>query len=351
MQVTLTDETFEGFQSFLVNEIKVRNQKGKVARDYRWKFKQLVRFFKDKPFNRANFYLFMDYKRKTIKAEYSLNHFISMVKHLDTYFALYNLDYSLQFEKLTQFKRPKSAWKNVLTFAEMVLVAECDVRTCEYQNDRWRLLVTVMSLTGSRVNETCRLETAMVGVDTVTYTFTKNGKPRTVPLAEGICSQLKTLAGNQHYVFSVSGVKPITRGAVNRIIKDKIKVLDIKIKVTPHLFRHSFISNMVNSGASLISVRDIVGHGNISTTNTYLHSDLNGQRTTLASFHPFYKAEQSFETTINQIRDFVNKVADLTQVTINWSGDNDSLNFQLLNKPPESTDTKPAVQFNHDIKP
>jgi integrase/recombinase XerD len=70
------------------------------------------------------------------------------------------------------------------------------------------------------------------------------------------------------------------------IIKNLVAKTDIKKKVSPHTFRHSFATHLVEGGADLRAVQDMLGHESIITTEIYTHIDREYLRDTIMRFHP-----------------------------------------------------------------
>ena len=88
-------------------------------------------------------------------------------------------------------------------------------------------------------------------------------------------------AGN---IFLSYRNKPLTRMAVFNIIKKYVKIAGINKKISPHTFRHSFATHMLEGGADLRVVQEILGHENINTTEIYTHLD----RTYLKEVHKLH---------------------------------------------------------------
>ena len=83
------------------------------------------------------------------------------------------------------------------------------------------------------------------------------------------------------YVFLSYRSKQLTRMAVFNVIKKYTKLADISKNVSPHTFRHSFATHMLEGGADLRVVQELLGHENINTTEIYTHLD----RTYLKEIH------------------------------------------------------------------
>ena len=73
------------------------------------------------------------------------------------------------------------------------------------------------------------------------------------------------------------------------IIKEMVQKAGIKKIVSPHTFRHSFATHLVEGGADLRAVQEMLGHESITTTEIYTHLDRDYLRDTLQRFHPAYK--------------------------------------------------------------
>ena len=73
------------------------------------------------------------------------------------------------------------------------------------------------------------------------------------------------------------------------IIKDLVSKTDIQKNVSPHTFRHTFATHLIEGGANLRVVQDLLGHKSIITTEIYTHLDMGYLRETIQMFHPRFK--------------------------------------------------------------
>jgi integrase/recombinase XerD len=73
------------------------------------------------------------------------------------------------------------------------------------------------------------------------------------------------------------------------IIKELVKITGIQKTISPHTFRHSFATHLVEGGADLRAVQEMLGHESITTTEIYTHLDRSFLRQTLVQFHPRFK--------------------------------------------------------------
>ena len=73
------------------------------------------------------------------------------------------------------------------------------------------------------------------------------------------------------------------------IVKESAKNAEIKKEVSPHTFRHSFATHLIEGGADLRAVQEMLGHSSITTTEIYTHLDNDYLKSTINQFHPRYR--------------------------------------------------------------
>ena len=95
--------------------------------------------------------------------------------------------------------------------------------------------------------------------------------------------------GNEDFVFINPSGSKISRSNVASIVKKASVDADLKKKITPHTFRHSFATHLVQGGASLNSIRIMLGHESITSTEIYARTDIDYLRDTLECFHPTFQ--------------------------------------------------------------
>lgn len=104
-----------------------------------------------------------------------------------------------------------------------------------------------------------------------------------------LAQQTNIKPGHEHYVFLNRRGARLTRVMVFYIIKDLALRADITKNISPHTFRHSFATHLVEGGADLKAVQDMLGHENITTTEIYTHLDAEYLKETIYLFHPRVK--------------------------------------------------------------
>ena len=126
----------------------------------------------------------------------------------------------------------------------------------------------------------------------------KNNKERIVPIGEAAIKHIgfyietiRKLQKNIHkehanFLFLNRRGKKLSRIMVFNIVKEAAELAEISKNVSPHTFRHSFATHLVEGGADLKAVQDMLGHESITTTEIYTHLDTEYLRSTIMNFHP-----------------------------------------------------------------
>jgi len=162
---------------------------------------------------------------------------------------------------------------------------------------RDKALIELMYATGVRVSEAASLKIADVNLE-VGYIrcMGKGSKERIVPLGRearrALDSYLKLtrphfsrLRASEALLLTRRG-KPFTRQGLWKIIKGYAKRVKLQKRITPHTLRHTFATHLLSGGADLRVVQEMLGHADISTTQTYTHVDKDRLKSVHKKFHP-----------------------------------------------------------------
>ena len=154
---------------------------------------------------------------------------------------------------------------------------------------------------GLRVSELVNLKISQLYFDVgFIRVIGKGDKERLVPVGssavkyvniylKNIRVHIPVKPGNEDIVFLNRRGSKLTRVMIFLIIKELAKKAGIKKTISPHTFRHSFATHLVEGGANLRAVQEMLGHENITTTQIYTHLDREFLRKTLEQFHPAFK--------------------------------------------------------------
>lgn len=185
----------------------------------------------------------------------------------------------------------------VLSEDEVVrLLNQPDITTAEGFRDR--TMLEVLYATGMRVSELINLTLERVDLNMkYIIAFGKGSKERIVPLGsvaaeflqqylEKVRPKLTHADRNTNIVFLAFGGHELTRQRFWQIIRAYGRKANINKALTPHILRHSFATHLLDNGADLRSVQELLGHSDISTTQIYTHLTNKRLRDIYAKAHP-----------------------------------------------------------------
>jgi integrase/recombinase XerD len=190
-------------------------------------------------------------------------------------------------------------WKKIpdtLTLNEVeTLLAQPDIRA--KQGIRDRAILEVLYATGMRVSEAVNLKTDNVNLEIgFLRCIGKGNKERVIPLGKKAIAAIRRylestrpqlLKNRQCEFLFVSRLgKKISRQSLWKIIRRYARLARIKKPMRPHILRHSFATHLLERGADLRSVQEMLGHSNISTTQIYTHVNRDRLKTVHKMFHP-----------------------------------------------------------------
>ena len=166
------------------------------------------------------------------------------------------------------------------------------------EGQRNRAIIETLYSCGLRVSELCNLLISDLYLEQGFIKVTGKGrKQRLVPISERAVSELRAWfadrnqidikKGEEDYVFvSLTRGKHLTRVMIFYVIKQLIAVTGIKKQVSPHTFRHSFATHLLEGGANLRAIQAMLGHESIATTEIYTHLDKSRLREEILLHHP-----------------------------------------------------------------
>jgi integrase/recombinase XerD len=180
------------------------------------------------------------------------------------------------------------------------IISAIDLSTQEGSRNK-AILETLYSC-GLRVSELVNLKLSAVYFDAGYVRVTGKGdKERLVPIGDSAIKHMKiyveririhvpVISGNEDVVFLNRRGKKLSRVMIFMIIKDLAKKASITKNISPHTFRHSFATHLVEGGADLRAVQEMLGHESITTTEVYTHLDREYLRDTLQQYHPSFRS-------------------------------------------------------------
>jgi integrase/recombinase XerD len=196
----------------------------------------------------------------------------------------------------------KRTLPDVLSFEEIErIISKIDLSTPD--GTRNKAILETMYSCGLRVSETVNLKISCLYLDIgFIRVIGKGDKERLVPIGRDAIKHIKIYKDNirvhvspqkdfEDILFLNKFGKSLSRVMIFYIIKDLAKKARITKNISPHTFRHSFATHLVEGGADLRAVQTMLGHESITTTEIYTHLDRDYLRETLNRFHPAFKQQ------------------------------------------------------------
>ncbi|MBL0356836.1 MAG: site-specific tyrosine recombinase XerD [Chitinophagaceae bacterium] len=201
---------------------------------------------------------------------------------------------------LLEAPKLKRSLPDILSFEEIErIINEIDLSTPE--GGRNKAILETLYSCGLRVTELVNLRISCLHLDVgFVRVIGKGDKERLVPIGSDaikyiniykndIRVHISIQPGNEDVLFLNRRGSKLSRVMVFLVIKQMTKKAGITKTISPHTFRHSFATHLVEGGADLRAVQEMLGHESITTTEIYTHLDRKYLRDTLAKFHPAFQ--------------------------------------------------------------
>ena len=199
--------------------------------------------------------------------------------------------------ELLEMPRIGKKLPEVLTIEEVdSLLAAIDLSKPE--GHRNKAIVETLYSCGLRVSELVNLKYEDIFFEEgFIRVLGKGSKQRLVPVSYSVAkeielyevatrNQMQIQPGNESFVFLNRRGAKLTRVMIFTIIKNLVETAGIRKNVSPHTFRHSFATHLLEGGANLRAIQEMLGHESITTTEIYTHLDQRFLREAIISFHP-----------------------------------------------------------------
>lgn len=199
---------------------------------------------------------------------------------------------------LAKHKSLKTARKVQVPFSkeEISKVLDAFEDDTSFESIRNKTIVELFYATGMRKSELIELKTSDIDLKKQTVkVFGKRSKERIVPLLNSTVKMLSIYLGvrnkvesstNPPYLFiSKNGVK-VNQSLVYRVINNYFSAVSTKEKKSPHILRHSFATHLLNEGADLNSIKELLGHSSLASTQVYTNNSIAELKKVYAKSHP-----------------------------------------------------------------
>ncbi len=293
----------KGFKNYLELEKSLSNNS---VQSYLYDIEKLISYLQDanqlktpSEINLTDLKLFLKWIASFEITASTQARIISGIKTFYKYCLLENI---CIIDPTTLLEAPKLKRKlpDTLSFEEIeTIIAQIDLSKPEGQRNK--AVLELLYSCGLRVSELINLKISQLYLDIEFIKVTgKGNKQRLIPIGSSAIKQLNIYLhqlrnqieirqGNEDVVFLNRRGSKLSRVMIFLIIKELVKKTGIRKKISPHTFRHSFATHLVEGGADLRAVQEMLGHESITTTEIYTHLDREFLRKTLEQFHPSFK--------------------------------------------------------------
>ena len=282
LEKAYSDNTVEAYKRDLGRFIEFMSDRGVGLLDAGIEdFQQFSSMLSDRDISPTSLY-------RTLMGVHSFYRFLTMTRELDT-----------DPMELLDFPQKPQHLPDVLTVDEVDRIeAAIDLSSAEGQRNK-AIIETLFSC-GLRVSELCKLRLSDLYLDEGFIRVTgKGSKQRLVPISGKAIHELQLYfadrchidlkPGNEDYVFvSRHRRQGLSRIMVFHLVKELVARAGIHKTVSPHTFRHSFATSLLEGGANLRAIQAMLGHESISTTEMYMHIDTTHLREEILTHHPRY---------------------------------------------------------------
>ncbi len=246
---------------------------------YQYDLISLARFYKNRNILYLNKEDIQEYLRKCDKKAKTKAHYLTSINNFYKYLVNNN---KLKINPCENIKMPKLEKKLpvYLTYEEVDNLL--NISTSTAYDKRNKAMLEVLYASGVRISELCNLTMSNLFLDdNMIKVFGKGSKERIIPINDIAKKYLLDyleygrgeLLGTKdsEYVFISSRHTKITRQAFFKFLKKLCEEKGIKKNISPHILRHSFATHLLNNGADLRVVQELLGHSDIVTTQIYTH--------------------------------------------------------------------------------
>ncbi|MDB5234903.1 MAG: tyrosine recombinase XerD [Hymenobacter sp.] len=218
---------------------------------------------------------------------------------LKAFFSFLIMEDLLKLDPTDTLEAPKTGrhLPDTLSYPEIEqLLAIIDLSTDD--GLRARALLEVMYSSGLRVSELCDLRLSNIYAEQgFVKVVGKGNKERLVPIGRealkhlnfylsGVRGHLDIKSGAEDFVFLSQRGRPLSRITVFTTLKKLAEQAGLRKTISPHTLRHSFATHLIEGGADLRAVQEMLGHASITTTEIYTHLDRDYLRQVITEFHP-----------------------------------------------------------------
>ena len=252
--------------------------------------------------NQVNYAIIRSWIVSLVESNISNRSINRKLSSLNTYYKFLQKIEAIETNPLAQHKALKVSKKVQVPFSETEIanVLENEFQGTDFESIRNLLIVELFYSTGIRRAELINIKLQDINSSTSTLkVLGKRNKERIIPLLSSVVSTIKTylevrdtldtIVDRDYLFLTKKGVK-VYETLVYRIINDYFSKTSAKVKKSPHVLRHSFATHLLNQGADLNAVKELLGHSSLAATQVYTHSSIAELKKVYANAHPRNKS-------------------------------------------------------------
>lgn len=275
------EKTIESFLKYLTQE---RRYSKKTIEAYQEDLKTYYLFLDEKKISyqkitNDEIRRFLKYLNSKKYSKNTISRLLSTLRHYYNYLITQKIVFKNPFKVIRNPKKDKRM-PNFLQYDELEKIINSIELTDEF-NIRNRLIIELLYATGLRVSELSNLKIADFNFKTKEIRVIGKGSKERIVFFGEYANEVLLLylkearpklskQSNEYLLLNKNGTKLSTRG-IELVIEKVIKELSIKHHISPHTLRHTFATDLLNNGADLKSVQELLGHSSLSTTQIYTH--------------------------------------------------------------------------------
>ncbi|UAB75791.1 tyrosine-type recombinase/integrase [Mesoflavibacter sp. SCSIO 43206] len=225
------------------------------------------------------------------------------ISSLNSFFKFLIKTEYIKINPLAKHKALKTSKKVQVPFSEEEInsVLNKISHADSFEGVRNKLIIELFYATGIRRIELINIKVKNIDLESKTVKILgKRNKERVIPLLNMLVDSIKTylekrkslekIEDEDYLLLTVKGVK-LYETLVYRIINEYFSLASSKVKKSPHILRHSFATHLLNQGAELNAVKELLGHSSLAATQVYTHNSIAELKKVYAKAHPRSKKD------------------------------------------------------------
>jgi len=285
---------------FYLIECENKRLSSHTLKAYKIDLNQFYQFIKDEDVNKENLTLYIQklnkqYKPKTVRRKLASLHAFFEQLVFDEVISENPMDkirYKIRDEKILPKTIRYEYLKNIFSLLD---------QTDDPFQKRNKVVIELLLSTGIRVSELCSLTYENVDLDSkLIRVYGKGGKERIIYLTDDIVELINEyIKEYAHHtkdknIFIINNhYKPISDQSIRRIIRKYVALSDLHVRITPHMFRHTFATMLLEQDVDISYIQKILGHSSLRTTQIYAYVSQQRQKEILLNKNPIFLIQES----------------------------------------------------------